>query len=169
MAASRLDHAGRERYARPAFSFSPSSAGRQGGASMRWSAAVVVVVLAAGLGPPMTPAADCAAPKAVVATAVGMKYCADPVFDAVITAQVQRIRQDTRAQRQAGKLVVYASTPISPRGGGHVETNLEIAARQEPARKGIRTGRVGARPRPVSDAGRRRQVAGRGGVHGHVE
>jgi len=95
---------------------------------MRWSAAVVVVVLAAGLGPPMTPAADCAAPKAVVATAVGMKYCADPAFDAVIAAQVQRIRQDTRAQRQAGKLVVYASTPISPRGGGHVETNLEIAA-----------------------------------------
>ena len=95
---------------------------------MRWSAAVVVVVLAAGLGPLMTPAADCVAPKAVVATAVGMKYCADPAFDAVIAAQVQRARQDTRAQRQAGKLVVYASTPISPRGGGHVETNLEIAA-----------------------------------------
>jgi hypothetical protein len=57
-----------------------------------------------------------------------MKYCADPAFDAVIAAQVQRARQDTRAQRQAGKLVVYASTPISPRGGGHVETNLEIAA-----------------------------------------
>src|SRR6266567_2019439 len=95
---------------------------------MRLSAAVVIVVLATGLGPATARAADCAAPKVVVTTAVGMKYCTDPAFDGVIAAQVQRIRQDTRAQRQAGKLVVYASTPISPRGGGHVETNLEIAA-----------------------------------------
>jgi hypothetical protein len=95
---------------------------------MRWSAAVVMSVFAAGAGPATAPAADCAAPKAVVSTAVGMKYCADPAFDAVIAAQIQRVRQDTRAQRQAGKLIVYASTPISPRGGGHVETNLEIAA-----------------------------------------
>src|SRR5262249_39192538 len=29
---------------------------------------------------------------------------------------------------QAGKLIVYASTPISPRGGGHVATNLAVAA-----------------------------------------
>src|SRR6266508_2923504 len=95
---------------------------------MRWSAVSLILVLAAGLGPAVAPAAECAAPKAVVTTAVGMKYCADPAFDAVIAAQVQRARQDTRAQRQAGKLIVYASTPISPRGGGHVETNLEIAA-----------------------------------------
>jgi hypothetical protein len=95
---------------------------------MRWSAAVVIVVLATGLGPAAGRAADCAAPKVVATTAVGMKYCADPAFDSVIAAQVQRIRQDIRAQKQAGKLIIYASTPISPRGGGHVETNLEVAA-----------------------------------------
>jgi len=64
---------------------------------MRWSAAVVMSVFAAGVGPATAPAADCAAPKAVVSTAVGMKYCADPIFDAVIAAQIQRVRQDTRA------------------------------------------------------------------------
>ncbi|MDO8479510.1 MAG: hypothetical protein Q7W02_25620 [Candidatus Rokubacteria bacterium] len=95
---------------------------------MRWSATVLVLTLATDVVPAAAPAAECAAPKAVVTTAVGMKYCADPAFDAVIATQAQRARQDARAQRRAGKLIVYASTPISPRGGGHVETNLEIAA-----------------------------------------
>jgi hypothetical protein len=95
---------------------------------MRWSATVLVLALATGLVPAAAPAAECAAPKAVVTTAVGMKYCADHAFDAAIATLVQRARQDVRAQRGAGKLIVYASTPISPRGGGHVETNLEIAA-----------------------------------------
>jgi len=57
-----------------------------------------------------------------------MKYRADPAFEGAIATQAQRARQDGRAQLQAGKLIVYASTPIRPRGGGHVETNLEIAA-----------------------------------------
>jgi hypothetical protein len=73
-------------------------------------------------------AADCNAPRTVVNTVVGIRYCADPAFDAVVAAQVQKIRADVRAQRQAGRLIVYASTPISPRGGGHVATNLAIAA-----------------------------------------
>jgi len=73
-------------------------------------------------------AAECTAPKTVVTTIVGMKYCADPGFDAAIAGQLQVIRADLRAQRQAGKLIVYASTPISPRGGGSMEVNLEIAA-----------------------------------------
>src|SRR5262249_61615029 len=73
-------------------------------------------------------AAECKAPKVVVATSVGIVYCADPAFDAVVAAQAQKIRADVRAQRQAGKLIVYASTPISPRGGGHVATNLAVAA-----------------------------------------
>jgi hypothetical protein len=95
---------------------------------LRWSAAVLILVFASGGGTAALAAAECAAPKAVVTTSVGMKYCADPAFDVVIATQVQRARQDTRAQRQAGKLIIYASTPISPRGGGQVETNLEIAA-----------------------------------------
>ena len=73
-------------------------------------------------------AAECKAPKMVVPTSVGIAYCADPAFDAVVATQAQKIRADVRAQRQAGKLVIYASTPISPRGGGHVATNLAIAA-----------------------------------------
>jgi hypothetical protein len=73
-------------------------------------------------------AAECKAPKVVVPTSVGIAYCADPAFDAVVAAQAQKIRGDVRAQRQAGKLVIYASTPISPRGGGHVATNLAVAA-----------------------------------------
>jgi hypothetical protein len=77
---------------------------------------------------PHASAADCNAPKAVVTTAVGIRFCVDPAFDAVVAAQAQRVRDDVRAQRQAGKLIVYASTPISPRGGGHQETNLAIAA-----------------------------------------
>lgn len=95
----------------------------------RTSCAIAAVV--AGLGAAFVasaPAADCAAPKAVVSTAVGIRFCADPSFDQAVAAQSQRIRDEIRAQRQAGKLVIYASTPISPRGGGHVETNLAIAS-----------------------------------------
>ena len=73
-------------------------------------------------------ASECSPPRRGVTTALGMKYCADPAFDAVIASQVQKIRQDVRAQRQAGKLIVYASTPISPRGGGYEAVNVEIAA-----------------------------------------
>ena len=52
------------------------------------------------------PAAECSAPKVVVTTVAGMKYCVDPAFDGVTASHVQRIRQDVRAKRQAGKLIV---------------------------------------------------------------
>ncbi|HET8579074.1 MAG TPA: hypothetical protein VFO18_18395, partial [Methylomirabilota bacterium] len=91
-----------------------------------WLAAASAVCLL--LGAQTAPTAECAAPRVIVTTAVGIKYCVDPAFDGVVAAQVQRLRQEVRAQRQAGKLIVYASTPISPRGGGHVGINLEIAA-----------------------------------------
>jgi hypothetical protein len=73
-------------------------------------------------------AAECSAPKLAVATVLAMRYCADPAFDSVIARQVARIRQEVRARRQAGHLIIYASTPISPRGGGDVAVNVEIAA-----------------------------------------
>ena len=91
-----------------------------------WPGALVAAGLLLGGGG--ASAAECTAPRAPVTTVIGMKYCVDPAFSGVMAAQVQKIRQDVRAQRQAGKLVVYASTPISPRGGGHVATNLGIAA-----------------------------------------
>ena len=95
---------------------------------MRWTIVPMLVVLWLGALVSGADAAECAAPKAVVTTAVGMKYCADPSFDTVIASQMHIIRQDIRAQRQAGRLVIYSSTPISPRGGGNMEINLEIAA-----------------------------------------
>ncbi len=73
-------------------------------------------------------AQSCTPPQVLSTSVVGIKYCANPAFDAVARAQAEKIRQDVRAQRSAGKLVVYASTPISPRGGGVTAVNLEIAA-----------------------------------------
>jgi hypothetical protein len=100
---------------------------RRAVAGSAWLAAMLFVLGLAG-DVDTADAAECKAPKTVVATAVAVSYCADPAFDAVVAAQVQKIRADVRAQRQAGKLIVYASTPISPRGGGHVATNLAVAA-----------------------------------------
>ena len=95
---------------------------------MRLTIAPILAALSIGVLATAAAGADCNPPKAVVTTSVGMKYCADPAFDAAVANQVQVIRGDIRAQRQAGKLILYASTPISPRGGGNMDTNLEIAA-----------------------------------------
>ncbi len=73
-------------------------------------------------------AAECKPPRTLETTTLGMKYCVDPAFASVVAAQVQTIRRDLRVQRQTGKFVIYASTPISPRGGGNERVNLEIAA-----------------------------------------
>jgi hypothetical protein len=90
----------------------------------RATLALAIVLLA------VAPAAaqTCRTPRVLVDTIVAMKYCADPTFDAMVAAQVQRIRADVRAARQAGRLAIYASTPISPRGGGVEKINVEIAA-----------------------------------------
>ncbi len=73
--------------------------------------AFVIVISCAGLAG----AQSCPAPRTLVDTPVGLKYCADPAFATTIDAGVTKIRQDVRAQRQAGRLIIYASTPISPR------------------------------------------------------
>ncbi len=85
-----------------------------------------VVLLLGGAMP--AAAQSCRAPAVVVDTVLAMKYCSDPAFTGVIDAWVLKIRQDVRAARQAGRLVVYMSTPISPRGGGIEKVNIEIAA-----------------------------------------
>lgn len=92
---------------------------------MRLSLALAAVALAVASS---AAAADCGPPRAVTTTVLGMKYCADPAFAAVIGERIQKIRADVRGQRQAGKLIVYASTPISPRGGGDMAVNLDVAA-----------------------------------------
>ena len=90
-----------------------------------WIAGCVLVVVVSAV-----PAAaqSCRPPRVPVDTVLGMKYCADPAFTAAIDAQVAKIRQDLQAPRQAGKLVIYASTPISARGGGVEKINIQIAA-----------------------------------------
>ena len=84
-------------------------------------AAMVVLATAAG-------AAECPPPLAVTPTVVGLKFCADPRLSATIAERITKIREEIRAQRQAGKLILYASTPISPRGGGDTRVNLDVAA-----------------------------------------
>jgi hypothetical protein len=94
----------------------------------RWPsrAALVLGVLLFTAAP--AAAQSCRAPRVPVDTSVGMKYCADAAFDPILVAQIQKIRADVRVARQAGRLIVYASTPISPRGGGLEKVNVEIAA-----------------------------------------
>ena len=74
---------------------------------------MVAVALAAGAG-----AAECKPPLVVTPTVVGLNFCADPRWSAAVAERARKIREEVRAQRRAGKLIVYASTPISPRGGG---------------------------------------------------
>ena len=92
----------------------------------RWGE--VVVGLGVLLWGASASAQECKAPRVAVTTIIGMKYCSDPAFTDVIEKNIQRIRQDIRAQKQAGKLIVYVSTPISSRGGGHTPTNVAISA-----------------------------------------
>ena len=90
------------------------------------SVSAAVLGIAGGAAP--AAAQSCRAPRAVVDTILKLRYCSDPAFDGVIDAQMRKILGDVRAARQAGKLIIYASTPISPRGGGIEKVNIEIAA-----------------------------------------
>jgi hypothetical protein len=89
---------------------------------------MVVVGLALLLAGTPAVAQTCRGSSVVVDTVLGMKYCSDPAFNGLIDTFVQKIRQEVRAARQAGRLIIYSSTPISPRGGGIGKVNIEIAA-----------------------------------------
>jgi hypothetical protein len=92
--------------------------------------ALALVVLACTWLVPLaaTAAPDCAPPRTRVDTVVGLALCVDPAFQAVAAALTQKIRADISAQRQAGKLVAYASTPTSPREGSSERIDLQVAA-----------------------------------------
>jgi len=65
----------------------------------------------------MPAAGRAVAPRApIVDTSVGIRYCAIRPSDAVIAFQLQRIRADVRAARQAGRLVIYAKHADQPPG-----------------------------------------------------
>lgn len=90
----------------------------------------LVVLQACALSLFMAPAeaAECAAPRVTATISIGISYCMDPIFDSVIRSQVETIRKEMKIQRDSGRLLAYSSVPISPRGGGHTGTNVDIAA-----------------------------------------
>jgi len=89
----------------------------------------VVLALALVLVAAATAAAQSCRPPAVVTdTVLGFKYCALPSYKTVVETVTQKLRADVAAARQAGRLVIYLSTPISPRGGGIEKINIQIAA-----------------------------------------
>src|ERR1044072_7077977 len=92
----------------------------------RWLTLAIGLTLVAAAVP--AAAQSCPPPRVVVDTVLGMKYCSDPAFNAVIDTWVQKIRDDVRAAREAVRLVLYASTAISPGGGGMEKVSVEIAA-----------------------------------------
>jgi|RhiMetdeSRZDD1v2_1073273.scaffolds.fasta_scaffold1351126_2 hypothetical protein len=57
--------------------------------------AICSLVLLRSLGPLAAGAAgaECAPPKTVVTTSVGMKFCTDPAFDGAIASRLPTIRQ----------------------------------------------------------------------------
>lgn len=52
-------------------------------------------------------------------------------WQTIFDKQVELIRQDLRRARAARKMIIYLSCPISSRGGGNHETNVDIALHTE--------------------------------------
>jgi len=86
------------------------------------------LVVAAARAVATAGAAECKPPQVVTPTVVGLNFCADPRWGAAVAERARKIREEVRAQRRAGKLIIYASTPISPRGGGDMAVNINVAA-----------------------------------------
>ncbi|WP_448192063.1 YybH family protein [Azospirillum sp. sgz301742] len=54
-------------------------------------------------------------------------------WEAIFDKQIDLIRSDMRRAKAEDKLIVYLSCPISPRGGGHAGTNVDVAKHVERA------------------------------------
>lgn len=63
----------------------------------------------------------------VYKTSSGLCFEVQEVFKPSIKRLISEIRTKLEAQIEAGKFVAYLSVPISGRGGGHFQTNVEIA------------------------------------------
>jgi hypothetical protein len=90
-------------------------------------ALALIVLGCTWLCPLPAAAADCTPPRTRVSTILGLALCIDPAFEPAIAAHVEKIRSDVSAQRQAGKLVLYLSTPVGPRDGGRERIDLDVA------------------------------------------
>jgi len=89
--------------------------------------AVLLLVACTWLGPGPVVSAECLPPRARVATVVGLALCIDPSFEAAIGAQVEKVRGEIGPQREAGKLILYLSTPVGAQKGGRERIDLEVA------------------------------------------
>jgi hypothetical protein len=54
-------------------------------------------------------------------------YDCNPEWIPIFDLQIELIREDIERARSEDKQIVYLSCPISPRGGGNISTNVEIA------------------------------------------
>jgi len=64
---------------------------------------------------------------AVRCAPIGVCFCVNHEFEALISANASRLRGDLAAARSSGKLTIYISTPLSTKGGSHYAVN-EAAA-----------------------------------------
>jgi hypothetical protein len=78
--------------------------------------------------PGVAVAQACRAPAVLTDTVHGFKYCALPQYKTVVDSVLQKLRGEVTAAKASGRLVIYLSTPISPRGGGIEKINIQVAA-----------------------------------------
>lgn len=60
-------------------------------------------------------------------TVIGTNFQVDTAFDAVLDKFIVRLRGQLLEQRNAGKLIGFVSLPLSSRGGGNRDLNVEIS------------------------------------------
>lgn len=60
-------------------------------------------------------------------TTSGACFAVQDHFKKQIASLIDKVRQDIRKAKERGQIVAYLSTPVSPRGGGRLETNIDIA------------------------------------------
>lgn len=61
------------------------------------------------------------------ATVIQTRYKVEPIFLPVLKETIARLRRIVAAQREEGKLIGFVSIPLSARGGGNRDLNVEIS------------------------------------------
>jgi hypothetical protein len=60
-------------------------------------------------------------------TVLGTSFRVDPVFEPLLEKSIERLRSVIRVRREFGKLIGFVSIPLSSRGGGNRDLNVEIS------------------------------------------